>query len=131
MPRELAIRQTNLRKKLIWMLLGGVGGIPIGWLIGHFVYSGEIANLVAGALAGAVIGVMLPGKALGRLGWAVVMGTAGGAIFGWVISPPKQDMALLGAVFGFARVVKIFGRCLTLQVARLACAFGPFLRPVD
>jgi hypothetical protein len=57
---------------------------------------------VAGALAGAVIGVILPGKALGRLGWAIVLGTGGGAIFGWVISEPKDDMALLGAVVGFA-----------------------------
>jgi hypothetical protein len=96
-----------IRRKLIAMIIGAVAGAPIGWLIGHYAYpwindTYHPYHVAAGALAGAVIGGIFPGRSLGGLGWAIVLGTGGGALFGNMISPPKGDMALKAALIGFA-----------------------------
>jgi hypothetical protein len=99
--------QAVIRRKLIGMIVGAFAGMPVGWLIGHYAYpwindTYHVYHVAAGALAGAVIGGIFSGSSLGRLGWAVVLGTGGGALFGKMISPPKGDMALEGALIGFA-----------------------------
>jgi hypothetical protein len=98
--------QAVIRRKLIGMIIGAFAGVPIGWLIGHYAYpwmndTYRLYHVAAGALAGAVIGGIFPGKALGGLGWGIVLGTGGGALFGEMISPPKGGIApLKGAIFG-------------------------------
>jgi hypothetical protein len=110
-------RQRFFFRKLIGMLVGALAGMPIGWLIGALRFGTyETYDLVAGALAGAVIGCIFPGRTLGGLGWGIVLGTGGGAIFAEMISPPKGSFALLGAVIGFG-VGLIAGLVLELRRA--------------
>lgn len=85
-----------LCRKTFGMLFGAIAGIPVGWVVHDQLYpwakdSGHF--LAAGALAGAVIGAVFPGRRLGRLGWAVVLGTGAGAFIGWSKSFKGTDLA--------------------------------------
>lgn len=72
--------------KLLGMVLGAILGVPVGWLIWEYEYPwvevGGESLLLAGAIAGAVIGALFPGRTLGGFGWGIVVGTGIGAILG-------------------------------------------------
>jgi hypothetical protein len=99
------MRESLTRKKLLGVLLGTAAGCPVGWFVAHYAYPwGQgipVYHLFAGALAGAVVGSIIPGWTLGRLGWGIVTGTGCGAILGLFTFPSYEPGALVGALLGF------------------------------
>jgi hypothetical protein len=92
-----------VRRKLWWSIVLAAVGALAGWLIGHLAYPWLRGSyhLVAGGLAGAVLGGVFPGRRLGWLGWGIVLGTGAGACLGWVFSSPKRPRELEGAIAGY------------------------------
>src|SRR5947209_4757478 len=84
---------TITRRKLWGILVGSGFGLPVGWLIAHYTapwgQGVPMYHMVAGALAGAVMGCIIPGRKLDHLGWSIVIGTGCGSLVGLFMLPPN------------------------------------------
>lgn len=77
---ERRIARKLIRRKLVGTICFSVIGIATGWLLGRNDLDGADSHLIVGGFCGGVLGGVLSGGKLGRIGWGILGGLAIGAI---------------------------------------------------